>query len=254
MRFAVLGSGSRGNATLVEAGGTTVLLDCGFSITQLEHRLERLGKRVDEITAVIVTHEHGDHAGGVATLARTHNLPVWATPGTARAAGLTTLVRDCRLFDCHAPFMLGDLEVSPFPVPHDAREPCQFVFSDGARRLGILTDVGSSTPHIVACLSGCDALMLECNHDITMLVTGDYSPRLKQRVGGQHGHLNNGQAAALLAQIDRSRLRHLVAAHLSEKNNRPQLARQALAGVMNCDEEWIAVADQDQGLDWRDLY
>ena len=254
MRFAVLGSGSRGNATLVEAGGTTVLLDCGFSITQLEHRLERLGKRVDEITAVVVTHEHSDHAGGVATLARAHNLPVWATPGTARAAGLTTLVRDCRLFDCHAPFVLGDLEVSPFPVPHDAREPCQFVFSDGARRLGILTDVGSSTPHIVACLSGCDALMLECNHDITMLVTGDYSPRLKQRVGGQHGHLNNGQAAALLAQIDRSRLRHLVAAHLSEKNNRPHLARQALAGAMNCDEEWIAVADQDQGLDWRDLY
>lgn len=253
MRFAVLGSGSRGNATLVEAGGTAVLLDCGFSVAQVEQRLGRLGKRVQDLAGVVVTHEHSDHVGGVATLARTFGLPVWATPGTARAAGLTTLLRDCRLFDCHAPFIIGDLEISPFPVPHDAREPCQFVFGDGARRLGVLTDVGASTPHIVACLSGCDALMLECNHDVAMLATGEYSPRLKQRVGGRHGHLNNGQAAALLAQLDRSRLRHLVAAHLSEKNNRPQLARQALAEAMGCDEDWIAVADQEQGLDWRDL-
>ena len=252
MRFAVLGSGSRGNATLVEAGGTTVLLDCGFSVAQVEQRLARLGRRVQDIRAVVVTHEHSDHVGGVATLARSFGLPVWATAGTARAAGLMEAT-DCRVFDSHAPFAIGDLEVLPFPVPHDAREPCQFVFGDGARRLGVLTDVGTITPHIVAMLNGCDALMLECNHDLTMLVTGEYTPRLKQRVGGRHGHLNNEQAAALLVSLDRSRLRHLVAAHLSEKNNRPELARRALAAAMNCGDEWIAVADQEQGLDWRDL-
>jgi len=252
VRFAVLGSGSRGNATLVEAGGTTVLLDCGFSVAQVEQRLARLGRRVQDIRAVVVTHEHSDHVGGVATLARSFGLPVWVTAGTARAAGLMEAT-DCRVFDSHAPFAIGDLEVLPFPVPHDAREPCQFVFGDGARRLGVLTDVGTITPHIVAMLNGCDALMLECNHDLTMLVAGEYTPRLKQRVGGRHGHLNNEQAAALLRSLDRSRLRHLVAAHLSEKNNRPELARRALAAAMNCGDEWIAVADQEQGLDWRDL-
>lgn len=252
MRFTVLGSGSRGNATLVEVGVTSVLLDCGFSLVQLEQRLARAGKRARDLTAVLVTHEHGDHASGVATLARTHGVAVWATPGTARAAKLLELP-ECREFDCHAPFAIGDVEVSPFPVPHDAREPCQFVFGDGARRLGILTDVGAATPHIVASLSGCDALVLECNHDADMLAAGHYPPSLKQRVGGRHGHLSNAQAGALLAELDSRRFQHVVAAHLSEKNNHPRLARRALAEVMHCDDEWIAVADQEQGLEWRDL-
>ena len=248
----MLGSGSRGNATLIEAGGTTVLLDCGFSVAQVEQRLLRLGRRITDIDALVVTHEHGDHVGGVATLARTHGIPVWTTAGTARAAGLMEMPQ-WRMFDSHAAFAIGDLEIAPFPVPHDAREPCQFVFGDGARRLGVLTDVGTITPHIVATLSGCDALMLECNHDLNLLVTGEYTPRLKQRVGGAQGHLNNGQAASLLAALDRSRLRHVVAAHLSEKNNRPELARRALAESMGCEDEWIAVADQEQGLEWRAL-
>lgn len=248
----MLGSGSRGNATLIEAGGTTVLLDCGFSVAQVEQRLSRLGRRITDIDALIVTHEHGDHVGGVATLARAHGIPVWATAGTARASGLMEMPQ-WRVFDSHAAFTVGELEIVPFPVPHDAREPCQFVFGDGARRLGVLTDVGTITPHIVATLSGCDALMLECNHDLDLLVTGEYTPRLKQRVGGAHGHLNNGQAASLLAALDRSRLRHVVAAHLSEKNNRPELARRALAEAMGCEDEWIAVADQEQGLEWRAL-
>ncbi|MEK7322640.1 MAG: MBL fold metallo-hydrolase [Pseudomonadota bacterium] len=250
MRFTVLGSGSRGNATLVEVGATCVLIDCGFSLAELEQRLLRAGKRLWDLTAVLVTHEHGDHVRGVAALARTYRVPIWATPGTARAAKLLGF---CREFDCHAPFAVGEMEVNPFPVPHDAREPCQFVVGDGARRLGILTDVGAATPHIVASLSGCDALMLECNHDADMLATGHYPPSLKQRVGGRHGHLSNVQAAALLAELDSGRFQHVVAAHLSEKNNHPRLARRALAEVMDCDDQWIAVADQEQGLEWRDL-
>jgi len=250
VRFAVLGSGSRGNGMVIEAGSTLLLLDCGFSLAQLKSRLAGLGKRPEDLSAVIVTHEHSDHASGVAALARGYGIAVWATPGTAQAAGL---VEVASLFDCHAPFAVGGIEAMPFPVPHDAREPSQFVFGDGARRIGVLTDVGSLTPHITECLDGCDALVLECNHDPALLAAGDYPPSLKQRVGGRHGHLSNAQAAELLGTLDGVKLQHVVAAHLSEKNNRPRLAQQALAEVLGCETDWIAVADQEQGLAWREV-
>lgn len=249
MRFALLGSGSRGNGMVVEIGRSLVLLDCGFSVTQVKARLERLGKRPEDLTAIVVTHEHSDHVGGVAALARSFGIAVWATAGTARAADLGAL--GCREFDCHQPFALDEVEARPFPVPHDAREPCQFVFGDGVRRLGVLTDVGSLTPHIAQCLDACDALVLECNHDAAMLAAGDYPASLKQRVGGAHGHLNNDQAAELLGRLDTGKLQHLVAAHLSERNNRPHLAQQALADALGCEPAWIAVAEQDGGLGWR---
>jgi phosphoribosyl 1,2-cyclic phosphodiesterase len=252
MRFALLGSGSRGNGMVVEVGRTLLLLDCGFSLAQVKSRLVNLGKRPEELSAIVVTHEHSDHASGVASLARAYDLPVWATAGTAQAAGLRELA-GCRVFDCHAPFAVGEVEARPFPVPHDAREPSQFVFGDGARRLGMLTDTGSLTPHIAQSLDGCDALVLECNHDSALLAAGDYPPSLKQRVGGRHGHLNNDQAAELLSKLNGAKLQHVVAAHLSEKNNRPQLARQALASVLGCEAEWIAVADQERGLAWREI-
>lgn len=252
MRFALLDSGSRGNGMVVEIGCTLLLLDCGFSLAQVKSRLARLGKRPEDIAAIVVTHEHSDHVSGVAGLARAYDLPVWATAGTAQAAGLRELA-DCRVFDCHTPFVVGEVEARPFPVPHDAREPSQFVFGDGARRLGMLTDTGSLTPHIAQSLDGCDALVLECNHDSALLAAGDYPPSLKHRVGGRHGHLNNDQAAELLGKLNGAKLQHVVAAHLSEKNNRPQLAQQALAGALGCETEWIAVADQDQGLAWREV-
>jgi phosphoribosyl 1,2-cyclic phosphodiesterase len=129
------------------------------------------------------------------------------------------------IIDSHEPFSVGDLGIQPFPVPHDAREPVQFVLSDGAARLGVLTDAGHVTSHMVAMLDGCDALVLECNHDAAMLAKGSYPPVLKRRMGGPWGHLDNAAAASLLAQLDMSRLRHVVAAHLSEQNNSPMLAR-----------------------------
>lgn len=252
MRFAVLGSGSRGNGMVVEIGASLLLIDCGLSVPQVKRRLAGLGKHPDDLTAILVTHEHSDHVNGVAGLARSQGLPVWATAGTARAAGLSEAT-DCVLFDCHEPFAVADAEVTPYPVPHDAREPSQFVVGDGRRRLGILTDAGSPTPYIVECLDGCDALVLECNHDSAMLAAGNYPPPLKQRVGGRHGHLSNAQAAELLGSLNGARLQHVVAAHLSEKNNTPQLAREALADALGCESEWIAVADQDQGLAWREV-
>jgi len=252
VRFASLGSGSRGNATLVEHAGTCVLLDCGFSVRETERRLARLGRSGERLSAIVVTHEHGDHINGVGALARKYDLTVWATAGT-QAVDRLGKVADVRCFSSHQAFALGDLLVQPFPVPHDAREPCQFVFGDGQRRLGILTDVGSATPHIAAQLDGCDALMLECNHEKTLLDNGNYPPSLKRRVGGAHGHLSNAQAEDLLRRLETGRLKQIVAAHLSEKHNTPELARAALAAALGCASDWVAVADQDAGLDWREV-
>lgn len=252
MRFASLGSGSRGNATLVEAGNTLLMLDCGFSCREVERRMARLGCSPDDLTAVLVTHEHGDHVRGVPVLARKYAVPVWMTQGTHRMLRDSDLP-DIRHFDGAGGFDIDDLHVEPFTVPHDAREPCQAVFSDGAHRLGVLTDTGRMTPHIRAMLDAVDALVLECNHDADMLQAGPYSVSLKERVGGPLGHLSNRQAGELLAGLELASLQHLVAAHLSEKNNRPELARAALARALDCDSDWIAIAGQDDGLDWREL-
>ncbi len=254
MRFASLGSGSEGNALVVQVGRTCVLMDCGFNLTETVFRLARLGLSPDVLSGIVVTHEHGDHVAGVARLARNYQLPLWLTHGTLRAQfkamGSLPMVTE---INPHSPFVIGDVQVQPYLVPHDAAEPVQYVFGNGERRLGVLTDVGSSTPHIEKTLSGCDALVLECNHDAELLANGDYPYSLKQRVGGRFGHLNNAAAGQLLARLDNSRLQHIMAAHLSRKNNTPQLAVKALSMALNCSEDWVGVATQEEGFAWREI-
>ena len=217
-------------------------------------RLARAGREPADIDAIIVTHEHDDHAGGVGRLARRHELPVYLTYGTLAALDRErSTLPDAFLFDGHSSFAIGDIEVQPFPVPHDAREPVQFVLGDGAARLGVLTDIGAPTPHVAQVLSGLEALVLECNHDRAMLEVGPYPPMLKDRIGGPFGHLENAAAAQLLGELDRSRLQHVIAAHLSQQNNTAALARAALAGVLGCETEWIGVATQDEGFGWRQI-
>jgi phosphoribosyl 1,2-cyclic phosphodiesterase len=254
MRFASLGSGSEGNGLVVECGATRVLVDCGFGVRDAAARLGRLGLAPSSLTAILVTHEHSDHVGGVPAFAARHGIPVWATFGTlaavsARFEGMTQVYG----FDSHERFAIEALEIVPVPVPHDAREPVQYVIGDGARRLGVLTDIGVSTSHVEASLSGCDALVLECNHDLGMLETGDYPYPLKKRIAGRLGHLDNEAAAEILARIDTSRLTHVIAAHLSQQNNTPELARTALASALGCPPDWIGIADQASGFDWRAL-
>lgn len=254
MRFASLGSGSRGNALLVEAGTTRLLLDCGFGPRETVFRLARLGLSPADMAGILITHEHSDHIAGAFKLASQHRLTTWMTHGTFMAVSRgQSGSSDVKFIDSHQPFRIGDLDIHPYPVPHDAREPVQFVFFDGKHRLGVATDLGASTPHVVRMLSGCDALVLECNHDPGMLQQGDYPPHLKRRIAGRFGHLDNAAAAALLATLDADKLQHLIAAHLSQQNNAPNLARQALAGALGCTERWVGVADQDSGFGWRDL-
>jgi phosphoribosyl 1,2-cyclic phosphodiesterase len=254
MRFASLGSGSEGNGLVVEAGGTCVLIDCGFGIRGTEKRLARLGLLPSSLTAILVTHEHSDHVGGVPAFAAKHGIPVWLTFGTLTVVGERFEgMEKVYGFDSHDKVGIGDLEVRPFPVPHDAREPVQFVVTDGEFRLGVLTDLGMSTSHVEQSLTGCDALVLECNHDLDMLAGSDYPYSLKQRIAGRLGHLHNEAAGALLASLDTSRLQHIIAAHLSKQNNSPAMARAALAAALSCAPDWIGIADQADGFDWRAL-
>lgn len=258
MRYTSLGSGSEGNALVVEAREgatlTRVMIDCGFGLREVERRLLARGVEPASLNAILVTHEHGDHIGGVFKLARRHGIPVHLTTGTrtAMAARIPVGMAEVRC-DSHTAFGIGGLLVEPFPVPHDAREPVQYVLGDGSRRLGVLTDLGEGTPHVHRMLSGCDALVLECNHCPDMLARSEYPHSLKSRIAGRFGHLSNAAAAAVLQAVDRSRLKALHAAHLSKKNNAPQLAQLALAAVLGCAPGDIGVASQDDGFDWMSL-
>jgi len=258
VRFASLGSGSEGNALLVEGAGGAgcVLVDCGFGVREAERRLRAAGREPTQIDAILVTHEHGDHVGGVFRLAHRHHIPVHLTHGTLRAlGGLVPEAFDrgslLRTFDSSVGFECAGLRIEPVPVPHDAREPVQYVVDDGSVRLGVLTDLGHGSPHVVRALARLDALVLECNHDLELLAANRrYTASLKRRIAGPWGHLGNAEAARILASIDRSRLRTVVAAHLSRHNNRPDLARAALATVFDDDPSRLQVADQERGIGW----
>lgn len=253
LRFASLGSGSSGNATLICTSDASVMLDCGFSVAETTRRLARLGMQPDQLDAIVVTHEHEDHIGGVARFARRHDVPIWMSHGTWR--GLESMFDDLsvKLVEGYQAFSVGSLRVEPFPVPHDAREPAQYVFSDGAVRLGVLTDTGETTPHIEATLSNCDALVIECNHDAQMLARSNYPPALRRRISGRLGHLDNNAAARLLSRVAGPGLKHVIAAHLSQQNNSSLLAQQALSAALGCEPDWIGIASQDTGFGWRDL-
>lgn len=256
LRFASLASGSKGNCLVAQSDATVLLIDCGLPLRETERRLGRLGLEPSQVTGILITHEHGDHAGCVFDFAAAHRVAVYLTYGTCvalRSEGKVIEGVKLHFVNGKETTAVGAIEVRPFTVPHDAREPVQFVVSDGNASLGVLTDIGVSTPHVERTLSGLDALVLECNYDRDMLWNGAYPKWLKQRIGGPWGHLDNRDSERLLGALDRSRLKHVVGAHLSLQNNRPELARAALARAMGCEDNWIGLATQDDGFGWRDL-
>ena len=253
MRFKSLGSGSSGNATLVQSTGSdtcNVLIDCGFGLRNMVQRLEKSGVSPHKLDAIFITHEHGDHTGCVQALSNQYNIPVWMSAGTAaamgfdNASGLLRTALDCNVIE------LKGLQLRPFTVPHDAREPLQLTCTNGATKLGVLTDLGHATAHVLEQLQGCHALVLECNHDTDLLAASVYPPFLKQRVGGHYGHLANSQAAGIAGAVLHTRLKHVVAAHLSQQNNLPELVKNSLAQAMSCNANDIIIASQVEGCPW----
>ena len=251
MRFASLGSGSKGNATLVEADDTCLLVDCGFSARELERRLAMVQLEGSRLTGILVTHEHGDHIKGVWTLARRYKLPVYMTGGTAKVAAAPSDIA-LQLITPQQGFQVGAIDVLPVSVPHDAREPVQFVFNHGGLKLGVLTDLGHISAHVQACYQQCDGLLVEANHDQAMLADGAYPYSLKQRVGGDWGHLNNGQTAALLGSLEPRSLQALVVGHISQQNNALHVVQEVMAPVAALVPQ-INYASQDDCVDWLAL-
>lgn len=255
LQFASLGSGSKGNATLVRSHKTCVLIDCGFSATEAAKRLQRLKVSTDEIDAVLLTHEHSDHSSGVERFCRRFDIPLYTSWGTKAALETRGVQFDrvrVELISDRQEFQLNDFEIRPVLVPHDAREPLQFVIRQNQLQFGILTDLGSVSSHVIKQYQSCDALLLECNHDSERLRVGPYPQSLKERVASDWGHLSNLQASALLDAIDLNKLQHLVVAHISEKNNDPRDVEDALSGV-DQQQTNVVIADQKRGFDWLSI-
>jgi phosphoribosyl 1,2-cyclic phosphodiesterase len=269
LRFSSLGSGSEGNALVVESttplGTTRVMVDCGFGKKELETRLAAIGLTPQDISAVLVTHEHSDHVGGVFRAAASYGWAVHLTYGTlvaVRGLDQTSARRkhDIRLIDSHTNFHINGMSIEPIAVPHDAREPVQFVLSDADHRLGVLTDIGHPTAHVIRALDRLDGFLLECNHDAKMLAASDYPAMLKRRISGPYGHLENSEARQIMAKIDLSKLQLIVAGHLSKSNNTPELAYQAIIEGLkeNSAHERqskieVLVADQRSGVSWQEI-
>jgi phosphoribosyl 1,2-cyclic phosphodiesterase len=250
LQFASLGSGSKGNATLVRCGDTLLLLDCGFSLRETEARLRKFELTPENITAVLVTHEHSDHISGVGALARRYDLPVYMTHGTWKS-GKTGKLEKLVCINPGDDLAFGEVEVLCVPVPHDAREPVQFIFRYRQQQLGVLTDLGSLSQKVISEYRDCSALVLESNHCPEMLENGPYHAALKSRISGDWGHLSNHQAAAMLDQM-KVDLKHLVIAHLSEQNNSVARAEKALEHHLKIAENSL-FACQQAGFGWLDL-
>lgn len=250
LRFCSIGSGSKGNGTLVSAGETTLLVDCGFGLKETTKRLLAKNILPEQLSAILVTHEHSDHIKGVTSLSNKYDIPVWLSRGTSLHKSCDKLIL-CNLFNSHEPFELGDISVTPVPVPHDSREATQFVLRSSNSSLGILTDIGHITEHVRTQFSECEALMLEFNYDYRMLMQGKYPRQLKQRVAGNLGHLSNEQAQDFLNSRKDCPPEILVVMHRSEENNSEEKIAESLEEAGVSDASTVVYAKQSCGFDWQ---
>ncbi len=233
MHFAVLGSGSKGNCLYIEHEQTALLIDAGFSGKEICHRLSTCGKTTDKVQALCLTHEHGDHISGAGVISRRLRIPVYANYGTFRGGEKRFgKLHSFREFETGENFSIGSLSVRSFCISHDTNDPVGYIVSDGKNSLGYLTDTGKTSHLMLRRLACCNALILEFNHDPVMLKNGPYPLHLQQRVRSSRGHLSNEDAAAFLKDLAaEGNLQHLVLAHLSEQNNREELAEEAARSV-----------------------
>lgn len=256
MQFASLGSGSAGNSFVVKHNQSFLMIDCGFGIQDIIFRLDRLKESPENIAGILLTHEHEDHVKGAFKLANKFKIPIWLSYGTYKMCEkhiIDSYEIKLNVIDSHTSFEIHDFLIQPFPVPHDAREPTQFILSNGNYKLGILTDTGSSTTYIEQVLHDLDALIIEFNHDHDLLEASEYANSLKKRISGKLGHLDNQAASDILGKIQFKKLKYLVAAHLSEKNNTEDLVKDSIVKKIGCERDWIGIANQSEGTSWKVL-
>lgn len=248
MHFSVLGSGSNGNALYVESGKTSILIDAGFSGKEIEKRLAIHGKELSELKGLFLTHEHGDHIQGAGVISRRCSLPVYANHGTFKGSEKRVKKLHKRVeFETGSICEVQDLEIRSFRISHDTLDPVGYIISDGKHSIACCTDTGSVTHLIANRLSNCDALILEFNHDLTMLKNGPYPFPLQQRVRSNQGHLANNDAAAFLKSLIHDKLQQVILAHLSETNNRADIALQSATSVLPSElHSILSVASQER--------
>ncbi len=227
MKVCVLASGSSGNSVYVQEGATRVLIDAGLAGKQIEERLRAIGVDAGTLQAIVVTHEHTDHVKGVGVIGRRFKLPVWMTGGTLEASKkILRGTERVRVFENDEVFDIGDLRFQPFALSHDAADPVNFTVMGGDSQLGIATDMGMVTRLVHQRLQGSDLVVMETNYDRDLLMNGPYPWDLKRRISGNRGHLSNGRAAEALCNLAEEGLQQAVLAHLSDRNNRPDLAEE----------------------------
>lgn len=263
LRFRNLASGSTGNATVVEAWDlaaplprrSRILIDCGLGIRQMQTRLAQAGLQLSDLDAIFITHEHSDHVGCADKLVQRLQIPIWMSAGTRHALSRLNFADHVREASDGEPIQLGALSLLPFAVSHDARQPLQLCCSDGKAKLGLLTDLGVASPAVLAHLQHCHALLIECNHDPDLLAASHYPEFLRRRIAGARGHLANAQATAIVTALWHDGLQLLVGAHLSQHNNRPELAMAALqqACATQAVQPNILIADPVAGTPWLDV-
>ena len=253
MQFCSLGSGSQGNSFLVRYENCCVLIDCGFGLAETEKRLVRHQINPNDISAILLTHEHEDHVRGAFSLSNKYKLPIYLTNGTYRMCekrNKSSFNIDFKFIVNEKIFYINNLSITPITVPHDAREPVQFKFVTKESNFAIITDLGFGSKYLLKSISNLNSIVIECNHVDNLLNESDYPESLKNRIGCKYGHLNNKEAARILQSIKKNNLNFIGAAHLSEKNNNPNLVKRDLSFAVSKDESFIKIINQDDGLNW----
>ncbi len=240
IQFSVLGSGSKGNSTFITDGSHSFIVDAGFSGRELFDRIDIHGKTFEDINAILITHDHGDHINGTGVVARKTGSPVYLHQKNHKKLNRRSGKKvNYTFFEPNEPFTIGEMTITPFEVPHDASHACGFVIQDETSRLGLITDLGHVTPTVIESLQKCDSLILESNHDVEMLKNGPYPPVLQERILGDEGHLSNEQTAELLKAVNHPELKRVVLVHLSDENNDNDITRDT--AVKALDNETIDV-------------
>lgn len=246
LAICMLASGSKGNAIFISDGSTSILVDAGLSGIEIERRMKSKGIYPENLDAILVSHEHTDHVQGVGVLARRFRLPVYCNSKTIKASSQIGNIHDIKSFECGSTFAINNLTIHPFSVSHDAEDPSGFTISQKGTKIGIATDLGIGTSMVKEHLKGCSLLIIEANHDQTMLENGPYPWPIKQRIKSRTGHLSNEDTKHILNEVKHDRLLHVILAHLSEINNTPQKALNVVSQAINNFNTRLAVATQNR--------